>query len=85
MKQISPAKLLAFLRKLYADLDNLEDLIEIECGGKDGDAMVLIDSILSDVGDQILLLPRELHVKPGQKPPTEKEIKAAYKKAHPRA
>lgn len=85
-QQISPAKLLTFLRKLYLDLEQVQGTLDdIEQNELTEQAIILVESMLSDVGDQILLLPHELHAKPGQRIPTEKELKAAYKKTHPRA
>jgi hypothetical protein len=84
--QIDPEKLLAFLNKLYAGLQYSYDHVEIlpadppiasEIKGK-------LEEMLSDVGDQILMLPEELRMRLS-KIPTKAQARAAYKKGHPRA
>lgn len=79
--QISPTKLRKFLRKLYTQLDKAQDDIDALRIDK---ANERLGAMLEDVGDHLLFLSYAVPDKPIPKP-SAKQLKAAYKKAHPRA
>ena len=82
--KIDPEKLLAFLRQLHADLKYIEDKLDNAVPWPEAEVSEKLDEILSDVGDQVLLLPEELK-RGSQKKPSKSDLRKAYKKGHPRA
>ena len=69
--RIDPKKLLAFFRQLYSDLQDLESALDKLEPARLSESLhdkisIKLDGILSDVGDQLVLLPKELEKKPKQ-------------------